>query len=95
MLDVAQFRVDPLQRGSPLDQHFHAHVIADRHLVEEPAQLGLQQGEALGQAFALGQQFRVGRGRIGEHGRRAWAQASQAGHGPTTTLEGRLLLACT
>jgi hypothetical protein len=57
VLDVRKLGLDELHRGSPFDQQFHVDVVADRHLVEEPTELGLQQREAFGETFALGVQF--------------------------------------
>ncbi len=44
--DLAQFGVGVLQGGRALDQHLDLDVVADRHLVGEPAEVPLQLGDA-------------------------------------------------
>lgn len=63
-LDLGQFLVDPLQGRGALDQDVHLDVIADRHLVEQAAELGLHQGEALRQPVAQGDEITL-RGMLG------------------------------
>ena len=53
----AEVRVDALQLGRLARQHVHPHVVADRHLVEDAAEVGLHQREALRQPLALGEQL--------------------------------------
>ena len=54
-LQLRELGVQPLQRCRLGDQHIHLHVIADRHLIEQPAELGLLQRETLGQPVTLGE----------------------------------------
>jgi hypothetical protein len=61
LLELPELGVDALQLGCLRDQDVHPDVIADRHLVEQPAELGLHDREALDQSISLGEQFRVGR----------------------------------
>ena len=56
-LDREQLGVDPLQLGRLAGQHVEAHVVADRHLVEGAAEVGLHDGELLQQTVALGDQL--------------------------------------
>src|SRR5215212_2438456 len=51
--------VDSLQLGRLAGEDVHAHVVADRHLVEGAAQIGLHHGELLEQAVPLRAQLRV------------------------------------
>ncbi len=51
-LDLAELILHALQRGGASDQEVELKVVADRHLVEEPSELGLQQREPLGQPLA-------------------------------------------
>jgi hypothetical protein len=57
MLQLRQLGVDALEGGGLGDQDIHLHVIADRHLVEEPAELGLHEREAFRQPLALGEEL--------------------------------------
>jgi hypothetical protein len=52
-----------LQVGCLGDQDLHPHVIADRHLVEQPAELGLHDREPLDQPIPPGDQLGISRGR--------------------------------
>ena len=58
-LERQQLGVDPLQLGRLAGQHVHPHVVADRHLVEGAAEVGLHHRELLQQAVALGTQLGV------------------------------------
>ena len=44
--DLAQFGVGVLQDGRAFDEHVDLDVVADRHLVGEPAEVPLQLGDA-------------------------------------------------
>jgi hypothetical protein len=56
---VYQFVLDPLKSGGTLDQQLYVDVVADRHLVEETAELRLHQRKALGQSITLGVELRL------------------------------------
>ena len=43
--DLVQFGVGVLQGRGALDQHVDPDVVADRHLVDEPAEVPLQLGD--------------------------------------------------
>src|SRR4051812_36601655 len=59
LLDLAELEVEPLElRGLP-GEHVHLHVVANRHLVEGAAQVGLHDRELLQQAIALRDQLAV------------------------------------
>ena len=58
-LDRQQLGVDPLQLGRFAGEDVEADVVADRHLVEGAAEVGLHHRELLQQAIALGEQLGV------------------------------------
>ncbi len=66
VLDLAELGVDALELGGLGDQHVHPDVVADGHLIEQAAELGLHESEALGEPLALSRQ-------LGRRGRTAGA----------------------
>jgi hypothetical protein len=54
VLDQAELDVELLQLRRFGDEHIHLDVVADRHLVEKAAKLGLHQRKSLSQTLALG-----------------------------------------
>ena len=63
LLELAQLRVDALQLGCFRDQDLHPHVVANCHLIEQAAELGLHDREAFDQPVALRHQLGVSRRR--------------------------------
>lgn len=58
-LDLLQLKVNPLELGCATGEHIKAHVIADRHLVQNPAQLSLACRKTLGEAVAPREQLGI------------------------------------
>ena len=56
-LHLAELRVGLLQLGRFAREHVEAVVVADRHLVGEPAEVPGQRGDALGQLVAAAAQL--------------------------------------
>ena len=56
-LHLAELRVGLLQLGGATGEHVEPVVVADRHLVGEPAEVPRQRGDALGQLMAAAAQL--------------------------------------
>ena len=64
-LDLAELGVGLLQLGGPAGEHVEAVVVADRHLVGQPAEVPGELGHALGElALAGAQLWRASRSRV-------------------------------